>query len=72
VRERADYQVDLAYDAEDVRRHLEAAAQLIEELAKVVDATPGLSTAELRQAWASARGSARRRGKRTNPGPTAR
>ena len=55
VRERADYQVGLAYDADDVRRHLETAAPLIEELADVVAATPGLDTRALRAAWSAAR-----------------
>ena len=57
VRERADYQVDLAYDAGDVRRHLDSAAPLIEELAKVAAATPGLNTRGLEQAWHAARAS---------------
>jgi uncharacterized protein (UPF0332 family) len=58
VRERADYQVDLAFDAEDVRRHLERAAPLIEELARVLGATPGLEVRELRLAWNDARAKA--------------
>lgn len=57
VRERADYQVDLAYDAGDVRRHLDSATPVIEELAKVAGATPGLDTRALKQAWQGARAS---------------
>lgn len=55
ARERTDYQGDLAFDAEDVRRHLERAAPLIEELARVLGATPGLELRELRLAWTAAR-----------------
>ena len=55
VRERADYQVDLAFDAGDVRRHLESATLLIEELAKVADAMPGLDLGALRAQWNAVR-----------------
>lgn len=55
VRERADYQVDLAFDAGDVRRHLESAVPLIEELAKVAGATPGVDLRALRAQWNAVR-----------------
>ena len=57
VRERADYQVDLAFDADDVRRQLESAAPLVEELAKVAGATPGLDLGEVNAQWSAARAS---------------
>lgn len=57
VRERADYQVDLAYDEADVRRHLEAAAPLLDELADVIAATAGLDVHPVRRAWSDARAS---------------
>jgi uncharacterized protein (UPF0332 family) len=55
VRERADYQVDLVFDGADVRRHLESAAPLIEELAKVAEATPGVDLRALRAQWNAVR-----------------
>jgi uncharacterized protein (UPF0332 family) len=55
VRERADYQVDLAYDSSDVRRHLATATPLIEELTLLAEATPGLATGTLRKAWSDIR-----------------
>lgn len=64
VRERADYQVDLACDARDVRRHLDAATPLIEELTKVAGATTGLITRNLELAWQGARASVRGRARR--------
>lgn len=54
VRERADYQVDLVYDAGDVRRHLRMAKVLVEELLEVAAATAGLDVSPLRKAWAAA------------------
>jgi len=51
VRERADYQVDLAFDASDVRRHFETAAPLIEELASAAEKTPGIDLGALRKQW---------------------
>ncbi len=59
VRERADYQVDLMFDAADVRRHLESAAPLIEELAKVAEATPGVDLRALRAQWKAMRAAIR-------------
>lgn len=50
VRERADYQVDLLYDEDDVRRHLESASPLIDELVKVAQAMP-LDVRALREQW---------------------
>ena len=64
VRERADYQVDLAYDARDVRRHLDVATPLIEELTKVAGATTGPVTRNLELAWQGARASVRGRARR--------
>ena len=55
VRERADYQVDLAYDAGDVRRYFDSAAPLIEELAKVAGRTPGVDLRALRKQWKTMR-----------------
>jgi len=55
VRERADYQVDLVFDAGDVRRHLESAAPLIEELAEVAGATPGTDLQGLQAQWNAVR-----------------
>lgn len=64
VRERADYQVDLAYDSSDVKRHLASATPLIEELTLLAEATPGLATGALRKAWMEVR--APRRGARAD------
>jgi hypothetical protein len=55
LRERADYQVDLAYDAADVYRHFQSAAPLIEELSKVAGETAGLRLQSLRKTWRDAR-----------------
>lgn len=62
VRERAEYRldlarVDLAFDAADVTRQLEAAAPLIEELPRAIAAIPGLDVEPLRTAWRDARAS---------------
>ena len=54
VRERADYQVELAYDAGDVRRHLETAQSLMEELLAAAGATRGLDPRAVRAAWSAA------------------
>jgi len=65
VRERAAYQVDLSFDADDVRRHLQAAAPLIEELATVVAAIPGLAADQVRAAWRHAQASVAARPRRS-------
>jgi uncharacterized protein (UPF0332 family) len=54
VRERADYQVDLSYDSGDMRRHLESARPLVEELLDAAGATPGLEVRAVREVWANA------------------
>lgn len=58
LRERADYQVDLAYDAADVRRHVASAGPLLEELSKVAAATTGLRLQSLQRSWREARAAA--------------
>ncbi|MBI3372096.1 MAG: HEPN domain-containing protein [Betaproteobacteria bacterium] len=76
VCERADYQVDLAYDASDVQRHLAIATPLIEELTRLAEATPGLGTQPLRKAWSGVlslrRGTGARAGGGTRRGKTKR
>jgi len=71
VRERADYQVDLAFDASDVRRHFDAATPLIEELTRAAGTTPGLDLRALRRQWNSLRAAIRqaaRKRRKTKPG----
>jgi uncharacterized protein (UPF0332 family) len=54
IRERADYQVELSYDAADVARHFESARPLIDELLALLAATRGLKTSALAAAWREA------------------
>jgi uncharacterized protein (UPF0332 family) len=51
VRERADYQVELSYDASDVARHLVTARPLFEELVALLTAVRGLRGARFAAAW---------------------
>lgn len=51
IRERADYQVELAYDAADVARHRAAARPLFDELVTLLAAVQGLGSARFATAW---------------------
>jgi len=53
VRERADYQVEHAYDATDVVRHFATARPLFDELVRVLGAVAGLRSAGFAAAWRS-------------------
>jgi uncharacterized protein (UPF0332 family) len=54
VRERADYQVEHSYDAEDVARHFATARPLFDELARLLGAVVGLRSAGFAAAWRAA------------------
>jgi uncharacterized protein (UPF0332 family) len=54
VRERADYQVELSYDAADVARHFRTARPLFDELARLLTAVQGLRSAGFAAAWREA------------------
>lgn len=51
IRERADYQVELAYDAADVRRHFATARPLFDDLAALLAAVRGVRTARFAATW---------------------
>lgn len=51
VRERADYQVELSYDAADVARHFGTARPLFEELLALLASVRGLRSARFAAAW---------------------
>jgi len=51
IRERADYQVELSYDAADVARHLGTARPLFDELAALLAAVHGLRSARFAASW---------------------
>lgn len=51
IRERADYQVEHAYDAADVARHFRTAQPLFDELADLLAAVQGLRSAGFAAAW---------------------
>lgn len=51
IRERADYQVELSYDAADVARHFRTARPLFDELAGLLAAVKGLRSAGFASAW---------------------
>lgn len=54
IRERADYQVELSYDAADVARHLATARSLFDELAALLAGVAGLHTVRFAAAWREA------------------
>lgn len=54
IRERADYQVELSYDAADVERHFATARPLFDELAALLAAVQGLRTVRLATTWHAA------------------
>lgn len=51
IRERADYQVELSYDAADVARHLATARPLFEEFVALLNAVQGLRAARFSAVW---------------------
>lgn len=51
IRERADYQVELSYDAADVARHLATARPLFDELVALLTAVKGLRGARFAAVW---------------------
>jgi uncharacterized protein (UPF0332 family) len=51
IRERADYQVELSYDAADVARHFTTARPLFDELARLLAAVPGLRADRFATTW---------------------
>jgi uncharacterized protein (UPF0332 family) len=51
IRERADYQVELSYDAADVARHFATARPLFEELVALLAAVQGLRGARFAAVW---------------------
>lgn len=51
IRERADYQVELSYDATDVARHFRTARPLFDELAGLLAAAQGLRSTGFASAW---------------------
>lgn len=54
IRERADYQVELSYDAADVVRHFGTARPLFDELAALLAAVQGLRSARFAAVWREA------------------
>lgn len=54
IRERADYQVELSYDAADVARHFTTARPLFDDLLKLLAAVQGLRSAGLAAVWREA------------------
>jgi uncharacterized protein (UPF0332 family) len=51
IRERADYQVELAYDAADVARHLATARPLLDELIRLLGGVRGVDAGRLAATW---------------------
>jgi uncharacterized protein (UPF0332 family) len=51
IRERADYQVELSYDAADLVRHLGTARPLFDELAALLAGVEGLRSARFASVW---------------------
>ncbi len=51
IRERADYQVELSYDAADVVRHFGTARALFDELAALLAAVQGLRSTRFASVW---------------------
>lgn len=54
IRERADYQVELSYDAADVARHLRTARPLFDELVALLTAVKGLRSTRFATTWREA------------------